>query len=127
VKSLDRIDGRDVSHVAAGVVRGEAPMMRGAGARRFRWASVQKLLTGFAVLVAAEEEPHRTGSRTSPRTFGHFGGAGTFLWVDPEADVALACLTDRDFGGWAFDAWPALSDAVLGELAGGASPPARAR
>ena len=26
------------------------------------------------------------------------------------------CLTDRDFGDWAVEAWPALSDAVLAEL-----------
>jgi CubicO group peptidase (beta-lactamase class C family) len=62
--------------------------------------------------------PHWTGSRNSPRTFGHFGGAGTFLWVDPEAGAALACLTDREFGDWALEAWPALSDAVLAELGG---------
>ena len=60
--------------------------------------------------------PHWTGSRNSPRTFGHFGGAGTFLWVDPDAEVALACLTDREFGDWALEAWPALSDAVVAEL-----------
>jgi CubicO group peptidase (beta-lactamase class C family) len=60
--------------------------------------------------------PHWTGSRNSLRTFGHFGGAGTFLWVDPEAEVALACLTDREFGDWALEAWPDLSDAVLAEL-----------
>jgi CubicO group peptidase (beta-lactamase class C family) len=59
------------------------------------------------------KSPHWTGSHNSPRTFGHFGGSGTFLWVDPEADLALACLTDRPFGPWALDAWPALSDAVL--------------
>ncbi len=29
------------------------------------------------------KSPHWTGSRNSPQTFGHFGGAGTFLWVDP--------------------------------------------
>jgi CubicO group peptidase (beta-lactamase class C family) len=51
--------------------------------------------------------------RNSPSTFGHFGGAGTFLWVDPVARIALAALTDRPFGPWALDAWPALSDAVL--------------
>ena len=56
------------------------------------------------------------GTRTSPRTFGHFGGTGTFLWVDPEARVVCAVLTDREFGEWAKDAWPRLSDAVLGEL-----------
>ena len=47
------------------------------------------------------KHPHWSGSRTSPRTFGHFGGSGTFLWVDPEAALALACLTDREFDAWA--------------------------
>jgi CubicO group peptidase (beta-lactamase class C family) len=63
------------------------------------------------------KRPHWTGSRNSPRTFGHFGGAGTFLWVDPEAHCALACLTDLDFGEWALAAWPPLADAVLDEVA----------
>ena len=57
--------------------------------------------------------PHWTGTRNSPATFGHFGASGTFLWVDPAADLALACLTERPFGPWALEAWPALSDAVL--------------
>jgi CubicO group peptidase (beta-lactamase class C family) len=61
------------------------------------------------------KSPHWTGSRNSPRTFGHFGGSGTFLWIDPAADLALACLTDREFDDWATDAWPRLSDAVLAE------------
>jgi CubicO group peptidase (beta-lactamase class C family) len=59
------------------------------------------------------KSPHWTGTRNSPRTFGHFGRSGTFLWVDPDADLALACLTDLDFGDWAKEAWPRLSDAVL--------------
>jgi CubicO group peptidase (beta-lactamase class C family) len=59
--------------------------------------------------------PHWTGSRCAPETFGHFGGAGSFLWVDPTVHVALVCLTDREFGPWALDAWPALSDSVLAE------------
>ena len=57
--------------------------------------------------------PHWTGTANAPETFGHFGASGTFLWVDPVADVALACLSDRTFGAWALDAWPALSDTVL--------------
>jgi CubicO group peptidase (beta-lactamase class C family) len=48
----------------------------------------------------------------SPRTFGHWGGAGTFLWVDPEAELALGMLSDLEFGAWAKEAWPRLSDAV---------------
>ena len=71
---------------------------------------------GLGFELRDAKRPHWTGARNSPRTFGHFGGSGTFLWADPEAGVALACLTDRDFGDWALDAWPALSDAVLAEL-----------
>ena len=62
------------------------------------------------------KSPHWTGEQNSARTFGHFGRSGTFLWVDPDAGVALCCLTDRTFGEWAARAWPALSDAVLNEL-----------
>jgi len=61
------------------------------------------------------KSPHWTGTRNSPRTFGHFGGTGTFLWVDPDAGHALGVLTDREFDSWALEAWPRLSDAVLAE------------
>lgn len=60
--------------------------------------------------------PHWTGSRNSPGTFGHFGGAGGFLWVDPSLDVALVCLTDRDYAPWALEAWPPFSDAVIAAI-----------
>jgi CubicO group peptidase (beta-lactamase class C family) len=70
---------------------------------------------GLGFELRDEKQPHWTGSRNSPRTFGHFGAAGTFLWVDPDAGLALAVLTDREFGEWAREAWPVLSDAVLEE------------
>jgi CubicO group peptidase (beta-lactamase class C family) len=57
--------------------------------------------------------PHWTPTTASPRAFGHFGGAGTFLWIDPEAGIACTALTDRAFGPWALDAWPELGDRVL--------------
>jgi CubicO group peptidase (beta-lactamase class C family) len=59
------------------------------------------------------------GTKTSRRAFGHFGGSGTFLWVDPEPGVACAAFTSREFDDWAKDAWPALSDSVLAELTEG--------
>jgi len=68
---------------------------------------------GLGVELRDAKQPNWTGSLNSSRTFGHFGGSGTFLWVDPEADVALACLTDLEFGPWALEAWPRLADAVL--------------
>jgi len=68
---------------------------------------------GLGFELRDAKEPHWTGSRNSPGTFGHFGGSGAFLWVDPKANVALACLGDLDFGPWALEAWPRLADAVL--------------
>jgi CubicO group peptidase (beta-lactamase class C family) len=68
---------------------------------------------GLGFELRDAKEPHWTGESNSPRTFGHFGGSGTFLWANPDADVALGVLTDREFGDWAKAAWPKLSDAVL--------------
>src|SRR4051794_34183721 len=70
---------------------------------------------GLGFELRDEKQPHWTGARNSPQTFGHFGAAGTFLWVDPVAGLALAVLTEREFGEWAREAWPVLSDAVLDE------------
>jgi CubicO group peptidase (beta-lactamase class C family) len=72
---------------------------------------------GLGFELRDHKSPHWTGTRNSPRSFGHFGGSGTFLWVDPEAALALGVLTDREFGHWAKAAWPELSDAVLAEEA----------
>jgi CubicO group peptidase (beta-lactamase class C family) len=71
---------------------------------------------GLGFELKDEKPGHFSGTKTSPRTFGHWGGSGTFLWVDPEVAVACGCLTDLDFGDWAKEAWPRLSDAVLDEL-----------
>jgi CubicO group peptidase (beta-lactamase class C family) len=70
---------------------------------------------GLGFELRDAKDPHWTGARNSPGTFGHFGGSGTFLWVDPDSGLALGVLTDLDFGEWAKHAWPKLSDAVLAE------------
>jgi CubicO group peptidase (beta-lactamase class C family) len=71
---------------------------------------------GLGFELRDSKRPHWTGELNSPRTFGHFGQSGGFLWVDPEAGLACACLSDRRFGEWAKEAWPRLSDLVLAEL-----------
>jgi CubicO group peptidase (beta-lactamase class C family) len=60
--------------------------------------------------------PSWMGARTSARAFGHFGGSGTFVWVDPEPGIACAVLTTREFDEWAKELWPPFSDSVLDEL-----------
>lgn len=73
---------------------------------------------GLGFEIRDRKSPHWTGSTNSPGTFGHFGAAGTFLWVDPVLNRALVVLTDRAFGPWAARAWPALSDAVAARPSG---------
>ena len=71
---------------------------------------------GLGFEIRDGKSPHWTGARSAAGTFGHFGQSGTFLWVDPEARVAAVVLTDRDFGAWAQEAWPAWTDGVLDAL-----------
>ncbi|MGB3353020.1 MAG: serine hydrolase domain-containing protein [Mycobacterium sp.] len=68
---------------------------------------------GLGFEIRDGKSPHWTGQANSGRTFGHFGQSGTFLWVDPDACLALVVLTDRKFGEWAHTVMPALSDEVL--------------
>jgi CubicO group peptidase (beta-lactamase class C family) len=92
-------------------------------ARTVQFAGLKGLLPGVGTFDPLDwglgtelrdgKTPHWTGATNSSGTFGHFGGAGTFIWVDPAIDRALVCLTDREFGPWALEAWPRLSDAVI--------------
>ena len=71
---------------------------------------------GLGFELKDDKAGHWSGTLTSPRTFGHFGGSGTFLWVDPTRALSLVVLTDREFGEWSKAAWPKLSDALLEEV-----------
>lgn len=71
---------------------------------------------GLGFEIRDGKSPHWTGAGSSPRTFGHFGQSGTFLWVDPDAHAAGIVLTDRDFGDWTTDTWSPWTDGVLRAL-----------
>jgi CubicO group peptidase (beta-lactamase class C family) len=75
---------------------------------------------GLGVEIRGDKHPHWTGTTNSPATFGHFGAAGTMLWVDPSAGCGVVALTDRRFDDWpeALDEWRRLSDAVVAEWVG---------
>ncbi|MFJ4651598.1 serine hydrolase domain-containing protein [Nocardia sp. NPDC088792] len=72
---------------------------------------------GLGFEIRDHKTPHWTGGANSPRTYGHFGQSGTFLWIDPEVGMACPALADENFGDWARAAWPPLSDAVIAEFA----------
>jgi CubicO group peptidase (beta-lactamase class C family) len=78
---------------------------------------------GLGIEIRGDKSPHWTGTTNSSRTFGHFGGAGTMMWVDPVAGCALVALADRSVDEWsdAVPSWRTLSDAVVAEWAGGAA------
>jgi CubicO group peptidase (beta-lactamase class C family) len=68
---------------------------------------------GLGFEIRGGKQPHWTSPRNSAATYGHFGRAGTMFWVDPQVELGLVALTDRDFDDWAIKAWPVLADAVL--------------
>lgn len=72
---------------------------------------------GLTFEIRGDKSPHWTGGANSPATVGHFGGAGTFFWFDPPAELAVVALTDREFGPWALDVWPRFSDNLLQRFA----------
>lgn len=80
---------------------------------------------GLGFELHGGKAPHWMGLRNSANAYGHFGGAGTMMWVDPDAPsgpIGLIALTDRPFDEWSGEAlrhWPELSDAVLAEAPGG--------
>jgi CubicO group peptidase (beta-lactamase class C family) len=74
---------------------------------------------GLGFEIRGDKSPHWTGRHNSAPTYGHFGGAGTMMWIDPQAGCALVALTDRPFDEWKPEAlrrWPELSDAVVAEV-----------
>lgn len=68
---------------------------------------------GLGFEIRGTKSPHWTSPRNSASTFGHFGRSGTMFWIDPNAGLGCIALTDREFGPWASEAWPALSTDLL--------------
>lgn len=75
---------------------------------------------GLGFEVKGDKRPHWTGSRNSPRTVGHFGQAGTYLWFDPDLQLAAVVLTDRPFGAWAKPLWTDFNDRLISQELQGA-------
>lgn len=68
---------------------------------------------GLGFELKDAKSPHWTGAANAPTTYGHFGQAGSCLWIDPHAGLGLVLCSDRPFGSWAAALWPKISDAVL--------------
>lgn len=70
---------------------------------------------GLGLEIRDHKTPHWTGTNNSPATFGHFGQAGSFLWVDPAVNLSCAFLSAEPFGEVHKELWTPLNDALLKE------------
>lgn len=66
----------------------------------------------LGVELRAKKFPHWLGQDFSPATFGQFGQSGSFLWVDPVAQVAGVFLGAEPFGSQHREIWPGLTSAM---------------
>jgi CubicO group peptidase (beta-lactamase class C family) len=88
-----------------------------------QWPELKGVLPGFGshdpntwglgFEIKANKAPHWTAPTNSPTTFGHFGGAGTFLWVDPDLKAAAVAISGTPFDTWAVEAWPATNAQIV--------------
>lgn len=71
---------------------------------------------GLGMEIRGDKHPHWTAPGNSPRTFGHFGGTGTYLWVDPDRELAAVAISGVEFDAWAAEVWPPTNQAILDRL-----------
>lgn len=71
---------------------------------------------GLGFEIKGEKNPHWTAAVMPHTTVGHFGQAGTYLWVDRESQRAMVALTNRSFGDWAKPLWAETNAGVWKHL-----------
>lgn len=76
------------------------------------WGRFDPCPWGLGPELKGHKEPHWMGSSATPACLGHFGGSGTFLWLEPDSGLGCVLLGDRPFGDWAVAVWPGFSDLV---------------
>lgn len=95
------------------------------GARRLHFPGLPGFVPGYGKFrnntwglgfeIKGDKRPHWTGTRNSPHTVGHFGQAGTYLWIDLDLQLAVVVLTDRAFGAWAKPLWSEFNDRLISQ------------
>ena len=68
---------------------------------------------GLGVEIRGDKSPHWTAPDASPRTIGHFGQSGSFVWADRDLGASAAFVGAEPFGPWHRDNWSALNASLL--------------
>lgn len=71
---------------------------------------------GLGFEIKGAKQNHWFGDEARPDTCGHFGQAGTYVWVNRRRHCAMVVLTDRPFGDWAKPLWAETNSAIWHQL-----------
>ena len=74
---------------------------------------------GLGFELKGAKSPHWLSDSFPPETAGHFGGQGSFLFVDRSRDIAAAFLSGVPFGDEHKRIWPPLTDEIVARYGGG--------
>ena len=77
------------------------------------FGSADPNLWGLGFEIRGNKKPHWTGILHDPTTFGHFGGTGSFRWVDPSRRLIGASVSTEVFGQWAVDGWATVNTVLI--------------
>lgn len=73
---------------------------------------------GLGFEIKGAKEPHWSAPSSSERTFGHFGQAGSFLWVDPIPGERAVFVGEEAFGSWHHEHWASMNEEILRSMRG---------
>ncbi len=68
---------------------------------------------GLGFELKGAKSPHWLGDAMPPETAGHFGGQGSFLFIDRSRDLAAAFLSGVAFGDEHKRIWPSLTEEIV--------------
>jgi CubicO group peptidase (beta-lactamase class C family) len=85
------------------------PARRGQSARALGWQA-----------LPTDEKESSAGTLFGPRSFGHTGFTGTSVWIDPDRDVFVVLLTNREYAPRSRTPFTVLKE-VRGRLADAAA------
>ncbi|MCD4549942.1 MULTISPECIES: serine hydrolase domain-containing protein [unclassified Schaalia] len=68
---------------------------------------------GLGVEIRGQKTPHWMPLNASENSYGHFGVSGSFMWIDPDHQVAAVFLGAEPFGAWHKEHWSQMNTVLL--------------
>ena len=101
-------DALSVARFAQCLLRGGQPLFQPETVELFTTRQPTPQGTSRTLGWDTPSAPSQSGTRFSPRSFGHLGYTGTSLWCDPERGLSVTLLTNRT--------WPDAANQAIKQL-----------